>query len=83
MPVVLSPALAPLPLDYDRAFPFAAPAKRRFEEAIGACRDAAAIFRAADDWHGEGQTPDYLGTLYREMRQPGRQPRAGGRRLRL
>jgi tetratricopeptide (TPR) repeat protein len=45
---------------------------RRFEDAISADRDAAAIYRETGDRYGEGQTLDNLGIAYQEMRQPGR-----------
>jgi hypothetical protein len=37
----------------------------RFEEAISACQDAAAIFRETGDRHGEGKALDSLGTALR------------------
>jgi tetratricopeptide (TPR) repeat protein len=39
---------------------------RRFEEAISAHRDAAAIFREASDWHGESMSVDNLGLALQE-----------------
>ena len=45
---------------------------RRFEEAISAHQDAAAIFRETGDRHSEGQALDNLGDAYQEMKQPGR-----------
>ena len=42
---------------------------RRFDEAITACRDAAAIYRETGDRHGEGIALDNLGLALREMRR--------------
>ena len=45
---------------------------RRFEEAISAHQDAAAIYRETSDRHGEGMALGNLGGVYQEMGQPGR-----------
>lgn len=46
---------------------------QRFEEAITAYQDAAAIFRETGDRHSEAQTLDNLGNTYQEeMQQPSR-----------
>ena len=42
---------------------------RRFEEAITAHQDAAAIFRETGDRHGEGRALDNLGIALREVRR--------------
>ena len=42
---------------------------RRFEEAITACQDAAAIFRETGDRHGEGMALNNLGIALREVRR--------------
>jgi tetratricopeptide (TPR) repeat protein len=45
---------------------------RRFEEAIACYEQDIAICRETGDRYGEGQTLEYLGGAYREVRQPGR-----------
>jgi tetratricopeptide (TPR) repeat protein len=45
---------------------------RRFEEAISAHRDAAAIYRETGDRHCEGQPLGNLARAYQEMQQGGR-----------
>ena len=47
----------------------ALPEVRRFEEAITACQDAAAIFREIGDRHGEGMALNNLGLALREVRR--------------
>ena len=42
---------------------------RRFEEAITAHQDAAAIFREADDRYREGGVLNYLGLVLRVVRR--------------
>jgi tetratricopeptide (TPR) repeat protein len=42
---------------------------RRFEEAITACQDAAAIFRETGDRHGEGGALNNLGNALQEARR--------------
>ena len=42
---------------------------RRFEEAITAYQDAAAIYREIGDRHGEGMALDNLGTALAEVRR--------------
>jgi tetratricopeptide (TPR) repeat protein len=59
-----------MPLTYDSAYPTANPALReagRFEEAITACQDAAAIYRETGDRHGEGHALDNLGNALRGL----------------
>jgi tetratricopeptide (TPR) repeat protein len=43
---------------------------QRFEEAIAAHQEAAAIFREAGDRRGEGWTLDNLGSVHYKMRRP-------------
>ena len=50
---------------------------RRFEEAISACRDAAAIYRETGDRHGEGTALNNLAVAYWEIGQPGRAAACG------
>ena len=42
---------------------------RRFEEAVTACQDAAALFRETRDRHGEGNALNNLGLALREVRR--------------
>ena len=42
---------------------------RRFEEAITACQDAAAIYRETGDRHGEGMALSNLGVALRQVRR--------------
>ena len=42
---------------------------RRYEEAVSACRDAAAVFRETGDRHGEGSALNNLGLALAEVRR--------------
>jgi tetratricopeptide (TPR) repeat protein len=42
---------------------------RRFEEAIAADQDAAAIYRETGDWHGEATALNNLGLALRQVRR--------------